>query len=421
MELKAAQTMDSMAEERFFLGRQPILDRDQRIFGFELLFRAADSLTADVVDYGLASASVILSSLECFGFQAVLGKYKGFFNVNLDVLMDDALELLPREQVVVELLEFIEASEEVVARCLELKEKGFTLALDDHLFSEAYAPLYELVDIVKIDILAVPPEDVAEMVRQLRRWPVTLLAEKVETHEVFQRCHELGFDLFQGYHFARPVVLKQRKVDVSGVTLMKLFNQVSRDVEVREIEETFRENPGLTYNLLRLVNSVGMGLREKIKTLRHAIVVLGRTQLLRWVQLALFAAKGPRGGHSPLLEIAAARGRFMELLVQKSRRGNDGEFADLAFMTGILSLLDALFEAPMEEVIGQLNLADEVRRALVGRDGELGGFLQIAEFLEQNNFPAAAQAMAPLRVSAEAVSAAQLESIRWTNGLLDYL
>lgn len=412
---------ESPADTKLFMGRQPILDRDQSLVAYELLFRSARSLLqANVTDYAHASASVIHSAVANFGLHELLGRHKGFFNVSLELLMDDALELLPRNQVVIELLESIQPNEIVIERCKELKKKGFSLALDDNLFDPSFAPLYEVADIVKVDLLMTTPDALSPMVQQFRNWPLTLLAEKVESMEMFQLCHGLGFHLFQGYYFARPVVLNKRRVDVSGISLMKLINLVISDAEIQEIEEAFRRNPSLAYNLLRLVNSVAMGLRERIKTLRHAIVVLGRQQLMRWAQLALYANKGGDTIMSPLLEVAAMRGRLMELMVIKNAQLSvDREMAERAFMTGVLSLIDVLFETSMDDVVRQLNLADDIRQALQGRNGYLGLLLMLAERLEASDFAGVLPLLEQLKVKEDVLMAAQREAIQWTNNLAE--
>ena len=407
-----------MAGEKFFLGRQPILNRSQQIVGFELLFRSAESLmAASFRDTHVASASVILNALSDFGFQDVLGRHKGFFNVTHEMLMSDAVELLPKNQVVIELLETILMDEEVVARCRALKALGFTLALDDHVFSPDFTAIYQMVDIVKLDILGIPPEDLAGIVEKLRAWPLTLLAEKVESAEQYAVCSALGFDLFQGYYFARPVVLKQNRVDVGKLTMLQLMEQVMAETELSEIEETFKQNPGLTYNLLRLVNSVAIGLRVRIKTLRHALMVLGLEQLKRWITLALYASNESSGAQSPLLEIAAMRGKLMELLVQSLPNPAGKEFSDRAFMAGILSLIEVLFEVSMSELVEKLNLVDDVRDALLERSGRLGNLLQLAEKLEQTDFAAVNQHLEECGLSLDQLLAAQLETITWSDRL----
>ncbi|WP_129127745.1 EAL and HDOD domain-containing protein [Geomonas oryzae] len=407
-----------MVDEKFFLGRQPILDRTQQIVGFELLFRSPESLyAANVSDLHMASASVIVNSLSEFGFQEVLGRHKGFFNVTREVLMSDALELLPKDRVVIELLETIVADAEVFERCRTLKSLGFTLALDDHVYSESFHDIYRLIDIVKVDVLETPDTSLAEMVGKFRNWPLTLLAEKVENADHYKFCSQLGFDLFQGYYFARPVVLRQNKIDIGKITMMQLMKQVMADAEWAEIEETFKQNPGLTYNLLRLVNSVAMGLRVRIKTLRHALTVLGLEQLKRWITLALYANSDSNGVQSPLLEMAATRGKLMELLMLASHGRAAGELADQAFMVGILSLIDVLFEDSMAELIGKLNLVDSVKSALLHKDGDLGALLALAELLEQADFPAVNEQLEICELSLDQLLTAQLETFSWADKL----
>lgn len=404
--------------EKFFLGRQPILDRKQEIVGYELLFRSADMDHAVFESYSQASSNVITHALSLFGMNEVLGGKFGFINVHLGLLLSELLELLPIGQTVLELLEVIQLDEQVVERCRELKELGFLLALDDHEFDASNSAIYNIVDIVKIDILMTGMDALPDIARQLRKYPVKLLAEKVETVEQFQLCYDLGFDLFQGYFFARPIVLNRRKIDVSGLALLKLLQQLTMDESIEAIEKTFKENPGLSYNMLRLVNSVAIGMREKIKTLRHAIIMLGMNHLRRWIQLSLFAGHDSRGINHPLLEMAAVRGRLMEImLLQQVGYSASEEQAEEAFMVGILSLLDILFETPMEEIITNLNLNDDVSAALLRREGKLGKMLVLTEKLEVTDFDAVTVLLGECGVSLDQLVTAQLEAFNWRSSI----
>ena len=405
--------MDAQSE-KFFLGRQPILDRNQDIIGFELLFRSADVETARFDSYSQACSTVIKQALDLFGIQDVLGGKIGFINVPLGMFLSELLELLPIEQTALELLEIIELNEQVVERCRELKKLGFTLALDDHVFEGDNTDIYGVVDIIKIDILLTGMEALPTVVRQLRKYPVKLLAEKVETAEQFQVCYDLGFELFQGYFFARPTVLNRRKVDVSQLALLKLLQQLSAEASLEEIELTFKENPGISYNLLKLVNSVSFGLRVKIKSLRHAILQLGFNQLRRWIQLSLFAGNDTGDMDNPLLELAAVRGRMMEGLHKISTFSRSGrEQADGAFMVGIVSLLDVLLDIPLEEIVTGLNLSDDLSAALLKREGELGTLLLVAEKLEVADFSSVAGLLDSCGVSLEQLLMVQVEAFSW--------
>jgi len=400
--------------EKFYLGRQPILDRGQEIVGYELLFRSAGLDYAEFDSYSQASASVITNALSAFGIQEVLGGKFGFINVHLDLLLSEMLELLPVEQSVLELLEFIKIDEQVVERCRDLKLLGFQLALDDHEYSPDYADIYGVIDIVKIDILAIKSDLLPGIIEQLRRWPVRILAEKVETVEQFDACFGMGFDLFQGYFFERPVVLNKKKIDTSGLAMLKLLQQLTMDATIDEIEQTFKANPSMSYNLLRLVNSVAHGTREKIKTLRHAITMLGTSHIRRWIQLSLFAGNDSRGINNPLLEMAAVRGRLMEILViQKERERDLAEQSEEAFMIGILSLLDVLFETPMSVIVESLNLTEEVSGALLSREGMLGRLLCLAERLEVTDFEAVSPLLHECNITLDQLLTAQLEAFNW--------
>lgn len=402
--------MDSRPE-KFFLGRQPILDRNQEIVGFELLFRSAEFNYAVFESYSHASASVISTFLATFGLEEVLGGKLGFINVHLGLLLSEALELLPVHQTVLELLEVITLDETVIERCKELREMGFRLALDDHEFTGENMEIYNVVNIVKIDILMTGMDALPDIVSELRRTPVKILAEKVETFEQFEACFKMGFDLFQGYFFQRPTILNKKRIDVSGIAMLKLLQQLVMEAPIPEIEQTFKENPSLSYNLLRLVNSVGIGVREKIKTLKHAIVMLGTSHLRRWIQLSLFAGGDVRGINHPLLEMAAVRGRMMEILV--TQKGMHGEYADAAFMVGILSLLDALFDVDMKDIVKSLHLTDEVCNALLLRQGQMGLLLTLAEKVESTDFEAAMPLLEQCHITLDQLLAAQLESFNW--------
>ncbi|MGD9786834.1 MAG: EAL and HDOD domain-containing protein [Sulfuricellaceae bacterium] len=405
-------------KQDFFLGRQPILNREQNIVAYELLFRSSGgSNAANVADDLSATANVILQAFADLGIDTVLSSHRGFINVSADLLMSEMVELLPRDRVVLELLETITITPEVVERCRELKAKGFSLALDDFLFDDVYLPLFDIVDVIKIDLLALKPGQLEVYVNRLRHWPVQLLAEKIDTPEQARRCMELGFELFQGYYFAKPAILSGRRADPAHLALLKLLGLVLSDAETTELEQIFKRDPGLTYNLLKLVNSVAMGMRQKITSLNHAIVVLGRHQLQRWLQLLLFAHRSAGNLNDPLLQLAATRGRLMELLAARVAPGNR-QTEEQAFMAGIMSLIDTLLAMPKEEIVDQLNLPDAVRNAILNRQGVLGEMLRLGEVMEQDDYAAAIAILPRLPgLSLATASRAQIEALAWATNL----
>lgn len=412
-----------MAAQDIFLGRQPILDRDQRIVAYELLFRTANTSSVTVSDDMQATASVIHHAFSEMGMRTVLGKQLGFINVSADMLLSDLVELLPREQVVLELLESIRVTEAVVERCRALKQMGFALALDDFVFDESYRPLLALVDIVKIDLLLHSREELQAVVSQLKPWPVKLLAEKVDSAEQAAYCHSLGFDLFQGYYFARPSVLSARRADPTQMALIRLLGLLLRDADTQQIEQMFKQHPGLTYNLLRLVNSVASGVRHSVASISQAIMVLGRKQLLRWLQLLLFTMQAGAPYPSPLLLLAATRGRMMELLAGKQRRSveyHGADFCDEAFMAGILSLVDSLIGRPLADIVGELGLSERLTAALLRREGETGVLLQLVESVEHPDLGRTLSLLAQCGgLSLSDLTMAEIEAMSWANQIAE--
>ncbi|HEX6733934.1 MAG TPA: EAL domain-containing protein [Azonexus sp.] len=404
--------------EQLFLGRQPILDRDQRLHAYELLFRSGRRNAAEITDGVRATATVIANAFAELGVEAALGNCRGFINVDEQFLFSDMLELLPPHAVVLEILETVPPSPAVVARCRALKAAGFTLALDDVTQLEpAFAELLALVDIVKIDIQALSHLQLMELVRHLQPLGKQLLAEKVDSREQMEQCLELGFALFQGYYFARPTVIAGKKLDHSQLSLMKLMSLLLSDADSGALEEALKPEPGLTVSLLRMTNSVGAGTAETITSLRHAIAVLGRRQLQRWLQLLVFASGAPREAANPLLVLAATRGRLMELLAEELRPG-ERAFADQAYMAGIMSLMPALMGPPIGEIVAPLGLAEPLRAALCEGDGVLGDLLRLAESSENGELAHLSADLARLPgLGPKALNRAQTGALQWANGI----
>lgn len=400
----------------FFIGRQSILDRNQDLAGFELLFRSGQKNSARFHDNVTATCSVINHAFNELGFQTILGKHRGFINVNDLMLMDDTLELLPKEQVVIELLETIEISDIVVARCKYLKALGYRLALDDvNQYSDQLAPLRDCIDVIKIDLKLSGMDKLTDTLAHLKNWPGKLLAEKVDNPEEAQQCMDVGFELFQGYYFAKPLIITGKRLSHSEQALMRLLGLVMIDAETQSIENVFKQNPGLSFTLLRLTNSAAAGSRVKITSLGNAITTLGRRQLQRWLQLLIYANDRNARYPNPLMQLAATRGKSMELLVHHFA-GCTKELEDHAFMVGIMSLMNTLLGMPLAEIITPLNPPAEIRDALLSRAGLLGKLLSLIEQLENYNMEAAGELLDDLApLSIEQINHAQLEALAWSN------
>ncbi len=410
--------MSDNATDQLFLGRQPILDRNQQLFAYELLFRNGSRNFADVTDGVQATATVIANAFTELGVEAALGNHRGFINVDEAFLFSDMLELLPRQAVVLEILETVPPTAAVVERCKALKSAGFTLALDDVIQLEPqFAELLALVEIVKVDIQPLNRVQLMQLVMKLKPMGKQLLAEKVDSREQMEQCLKLGFSLFQGYYFAKPTIFAGKKLDHSQLSLMKLMGLLLSDADTPALEAALKPEPGLTINLLRMTNSVGAGTTEKITSLGHAITVLGRRQLQRWLQLLVFASGDQAGTSNPLLLMAATRGRLMELLASELHAG-DNALADQSFMVGIMSLMPALVGQSIRDIVAPLGLATNVRDALCEGSGLLGKLLNIAESSDGGELEKLAAALAEVpTLTPKAVNRAQTQALLWANSI----
>jgi EAL and modified HD-GYP domain-containing signal transduction protein len=409
-----------MPSDDFFLARQPILGRDQKLVAFELLFRAAaEHDDAQMTDYAAATAAVI-SHASQLGMKHVVGEQVAFLNVDEVVLMSDFVRFLPPDQVILEILETVRPSEHVIARVIELKKLGFKFALDDVIdHSEQVSKLMDLVDVIKVDLQGVSRDQLAGLVRSLRGPHQKLLAEKVETVEEFQLCLELGFEYFQGYYFARPAILSGKKITPSELVLLRLLNLIHAHADNEAIEAAVKRDPLLSLNLLRLVNThlTGNG-GARVESVSQALVQLGRSQLQRWLQILLYS--GPDGNvelTSPLLQMATTRGRLLELMALTLHPG-DVAGANTAFTIGIMSLMDALFDVPLGEVLDKVELSHEVRAALLERGGDYGAMLSVAEALEgPDGGRKLATALATLGLSVKQMRGIELAAFGWVREL----
>lgn len=406
------------AADQLYLGRQPILDREQKLHAYELLFRSGNGNSAQFTDGVKATATVIVNAFAELGVEAALGQCRGFINVDEQFLFSDVLELLPRHAVVLEILETVPPTPEVIARCRALKAAGFTLALDDVIQLEPqFADLLALVEIVKVDIQPLNRVQLMQLVMKLKPLGKQLLAEKVDSREQMEQCLKLGFSLFQGYYFAKPTIIAGKKLDHSQLALMKLMALLMSDAPTTDIEEVLKAEPGLTINLLRLTNSVGSGTLVRITSLGHAITVLGRRQLQRWLQLLVFAGDQAHGAGNPLLTMAATRGRLMELLGAELMPGNT-TLADHAFMVGIMSLMPSLIGLPIDEIVAPLGLPNEVREALCDGKGMLGALLRLAESSEEGDLENLRQRLRDLPdLGLKSLNRAQAQALHWANSL----
>lgn len=383
--VQPVQGAQKQAEASFvYLGRQPILDRSGALYAYELLFRAGAHNYAEVSDDARATAQVVARTIGGIGVSAVLGHHRGFVNIGRDLLFDDIVHLMPADRFVLEILETVAFDARLARRLAELRRAGFQVALDDvSELSEGLLSVLPHTDMVKIDFLVTPRPSLPALAAAVRAAGKTLIAEKVETREDFALASTLGFDLFQGYFFARPQVLAAPRNHSSRPALLRLLALLARDAEIVELEAELKRNPNVVVQLLRLVNSSAFGLGRNIASLREAIIATGTRQIARWAQLLLYADGGDLPWRSdPLVQLAGTRSRFMELAA-RWLRPSDEEFADAAFMTGIFSLVHVVLGTTPAATLDKLGLAPQIRDAIVEHSGAMGTLLRIAEACDE--------------------------------------
>lgn len=405
----------------FYLGRQPILDRNNALFGYELLFRNSSAGSAHIVS-GLSATAAVIAHAGQLGLDRAIGDAQAFLNVDADVLMSDIFAFLPREKVVLELGEAFEASDALIERMAQLKEHGFRFAFNGvSAITANVERLLPLIDFVKFDMRQIMQVSTAAVVARFRRENKLLMAEKVETRAQYQTTRDFGFDYFQGYYFAKPVVMSGRKLTPSQMTVIELMKLVTSDAENIEIERAVKRDVSVALNLLRLVNTPAVGIRHKIDSVSQALIVLGRRQLERWLQILLYAdPKQPGHSASPLLMLATTRGKLLELLA-KRLRPSQRNVADVAFTVGIMSLMDALFGLSMDEILEQIPAIDEVQHALVGRHGFFGELLKLAESIEQmDGDELVLPTLKELAISSDELAEFEVTAFAWSDSVAKY-
>jgi c-di-GMP-related signal transduction protein len=387
MNEEAIETRDQLRE--VFIGRQPILDKDQALAGYELLFRPTKENSARVdseTAATTATADVICKAFAELGLSNVFGQARAFVNVDALFLESDLVELLPRDVVVLETDVGAFADPALLPRCEELKAKGYAFSISGITdVGERLWPLVDLATWLKINVDGLPGDRLQIAARALGTTRRTLIAAHVESQSQMELCRLLGFHLFQGYYFAKPVIVEGRTLEASTQGLLRLIKLVADEADPATLDAALRTEPALVINLLRLTNSVGVGARTRITSVRHAITVLGRRQLQRWLQLLIFS----RGAsidlaRNPLLQLAALRGRFMELLVEKLLPG-EKDLRDPAFLTGLMSVVPAALGMSMTDVLAQIAVGNDVRLALARREGPLGQLFALTERYDDND------------------------------------
>lgn len=395
-----------------FLARQPIHDRNGKIFGYELLFRSGLDNFFDCSDPDRACSRVIANSFLLFSIEEMAGGARAFLNFTRHVLIHDFGSVLPRNHTVIEVLENVEPDAEVIAACHRLKAQGFLLALDDFIDRPEYAPLLELVDIIKVDFLASDANTRREYAARFIPRGIRLLAEKVETAEDYQMAMELGYHYFQGYYFSRPVIVSRKDIPTAKLPYLRILREVNAEgIDFRRLAEAIQVEVATSYKLLRYINSAFFELRNPVTSIMQALALLGEREFKKWITL-LSLAELTIDKPTELLNISLIRGKFCEMagsLLGYSHRNED------LFLMGLFSLLDAILERPLEEVLASIPMAADTRGALLGEKGTLGTLLQIATAMERGEWNQLSSLTTALEIEEKRLAPLHVAAIQWTN------
>jgi EAL and modified HD-GYP domain-containing signal transduction protein len=390
-----------------FVARQPILTKDEKVFGYELLFRDGIEDYFCPQDAEAASKTMLDSSL-IMGLDVLCNGGRAFVNCTRNMLLKDYVTLLPSSHTVVEILETVEPDDLVIAACQRLKEGGYMIALDDFSTNDPREPLTNFADIIKVDVQSTTPEERIAMVKKYGPWRCRMLAEKVETREEFLAAKKAGFAYFQGYFFRRPETMKTHAVPGNQLNYIKMLQVVSKpELEPREIENAIKGEASLCYRLLRYMNSANFGFANEIHSVRHALSMLGEREVRRWVRLVVTLAAGQHKS-SDLVLSALVRGRFCELLSPKVKHGE----SDL-FLLGLLSLMDSILDLPMTDVLEKVPLDQETKNVLLGEESYLRPLYRLMLAQESGDWQGSGELAKTLKLTDSEVAETHWNAMQW--------
>ncbi len=406
-----------------YIGRQPILDREKKIFGYELLYRGNGLSSANVIDNKKASSDILISLVNNTNIYNITGNKKVFVNMDESLITFNFECVLSPEKFVLEVLENTKVNEEIVEKIKKLKNFGFKIALDDFRIHNQTKVLLELADFIKVDVLNTPKDEILKIVNLGKKYNCRLLAEKVENNDMYKWTKDIGFELFQGYFFAKPEIVLRKKITPHYTVLIKLLNYLNNEnVDINIVEEFFSEDVKLSYNLLRFVNSAYFSLKTPIKSVKHAIAFVGFKKLRIWILLMLYSHEfDKKFEEDPAIELAIIRGKIMELLTK-----NKGEeISDKAHLVGLLSLIDIITGINKKQFLEEVELDKDIKDALIQpQKNFLGKILYAIELFEAEDYSKADKILKEFNLSIEDLFKAEQMAVEFyeefKNQILSY-
>lgn len=403
-------------ETKVHVARQPIFDRVQNVFGYELLFRSNFINMYDGTNGDQATRSVIMNSFLLIGIETLTNGKIAFINFTANLLKNNIPAMLPKQWVAVEILEDVIPDAEIISACKKLKQDGYLLVLDDFVFTPEYIPLIKLADIIKVDFRATPREERWQLIRYLRDYHVKFLAEKIETQEDFQDALHMGYSYFQGYFFCKPVIMSGKNLSGYKANYLHILQEINRsELEFSQIEDIIKKDVSLSYKLLKFINSPIFGFRNTISSLRQSLTLLGQKELKKWVSLiALNGVADDKPGE--LILMSLIRARFLESLA--SIKMPKPQVAD-AFLMGMFSHIDVLLDRPLQEILDEISLDEEVKCALLDKGhNQFSVLYKLILAYEKGDWEACSGYAVDMELDERDVLKSYRESLVWAHDLI---
>ncbi len=399
------------------VARQPIFDREEEVYGYELLYRdGVDNAYNSDVDGDEATSQVLSNSFLTIGIDEVTGGKRAFINFTGNLLKDQTPVMFDNQIIVIEVLETVKPTEEIIAACRELKEQGYILALDDFVFSSEYISLLKLADIIKVDFLNTDKETRRKLVKIANKLDLELLAEKVETREEFETAVETGYSYFQGYFFSKPVLLKGKDLPTYPGNYLHALQEINRsEPDIDKVAEAISRDVSLSYKLLQLINSAAFMVRNEVDSIKNALMLLGIDEVEKWLNLMVVREIG-KDKAQEVVRISLIRAKFAELIAERiGEQNRKSEF----FMMGLFSLMDVLMNRSLGEILKELPIAKSIKRSLRGMPGTMKDVYELVVAYEKGNWEQFSTYTSQLELAEEEGGELFLKAIDWSNEILE--
>lgn len=399
-----------------YVARQPIIDNQQNLFAYELLFRDGEQNKFPDIDPDQATSNILSDNQLSLGVEKITGDLPAFINFHAETLIKSFPYFLDPNKVVIEILEDVPITDDLLNACKELREKGYRFALDDHDFDPKWDVFLPVVDFIKVDVLSTTMREIQQYVRRVNRYDITLLAEKVETFEQFAQLKMLGFEYFQGFFYAKPEIMKQKKVTTGQQAVLSLISQAnSVSMDFNEVSAIFSTDPGLTYKLLRFINSPIYGRRIEITSLKHAISYIGELELKKFIAL-LALSDLSTDKCAEITRISLIRAKFCEAISDIRKDVNN---PPKAFLTGILSMIDAILDTELDQVLDILPIDNQIRDALANKNNYLRHYIYLAKFVERGLWNKAEKVAAGLNINPQVIYQCHQDATNWADEMIN--